>query len=236
MSLVKHYRSRVDQAALSLSEEGVKTFENANDEWEDMGMEPYDMLPGEYHWYTSKDGNHMVVPEASKRLLPFDWERKSTMEVAAKPKETTKDINPKDAIGVTKVPLSLLSPIAKAHWASAQFLGDCKYQQWNWRASNVRASVYLSAAMRHLDAYNSGEETDPVDGTHHLGNAMACCAILLDAAAAGVLIDDRPPKVDMRLAYEAVERTMKACAQRYSHIPRNPYTILNTVVKPLEHS
>src|ERR1700674_131625 len=104
-----------------------------------------------------------------------------------------KDTNPKDAVASNRIPLWLLSPIAKAHWALAQFAGMLKYGAWNWRSTGVRSSAYTSALSRHIDAYISGEEFDPVDGTKHLGNIMACAAILLDAEAAGKLTDDRPP-------------------------------------------
>lgn len=141
-----------------------------------------------------------------------------------------KPTNPKDAIGVMKVPLHLLSPVAKAHWALAQYAGQLKYQQWNWRVAGVRASVYLSALERHLDAYKSGEEHDPVDGTHHLGNIMACCAILLDARAAGKVNDDRGPALSMRADYASVEAQMRVLAEKYRHIPQAPYTIKNSTV------
>ena len=44
---------------------------------------------------------------------------------------STKESNPKDAIGDKKVPLWLLSPIAKAQWALGQFAGLIKYGAWN---------------------------------------------------------------------------------------------------------
>lgn len=136
-----------------------------------------------------------------------------------------KDTNPKDAVGDKKVPLALLSPIASAHWALAQYAGARKYQAWNWRVAGVRSSVYLSAMKRHIDAYISGETHDPVDGTHHLGNIMACAAILLDAEAAGKLNDDRPPEVDCRNTYAFVEKQMEFLRDKYGHIEQKPYTI-----------
>ncbi len=145
---------------------------------------------------------------------------------------TTKATNPKDAIGDTKVPLWLLSPIAKAQWALAQFAGMLKYGTWNWRVAGVRSSVYLSAMQRHVDAYVSGEETDPVDGSHHLGNVMACAAILLDAAAAGKLIDDRPPSVDVRGTYAAVEKQMSALRVKYTDKAPRHYSIDDTTYPP----
>lgn len=145
----------------------------------------------------------------------------------------TKEVNPKDALGIKKVPMHLLSPVAMAYWAAAQFLGDCKYQQFNFRAAPVKASVYIAAGMRHFMAYAGGEEYDPADRTHHLGNAMACAAIILDAWAAGMLIDDRGPKIDFRPAWQDVEASMAYVSDKYKDIPRNPYTILNTVVTPI---
>lgn len=142
---------------------------------------------------------------------------------------STKDTNPKDVAATTKVPLWLLSPIASAHWALAQFSGMTKYGAWNWRVAGVRSSVYLSAAMRHLAAYLSGEETDPVDGTHHLGNVMACCAILLDARAAGTLTDDRPPSVDLRTTYGELEKRAEKLRAQYADKAPRHYTIEDTV-------
>lgn len=140
----------------------------------------------------------------------------------------TKDTNPKEAIGDKKVPLWLCSPIAKAHWAAAQFAGQVKYGSWNWRVAGVRSSTYLSAMQRHLDAYMSGEELDPVDQTKHLGNIMACAAILLDAQAAGKLNDDRPPSVGIREAYKEVERVMQVARDQHGHLKPRNYTIEDT--------
>lgn len=139
-----------------------------------------------------------------------------------------KDTNPKDAAATSRIPLWLLSPIAKAHWALAQLAGMFKYGAWNWRIAGVRSSVYLSAAQRHLDAYLSGEELDPIDGTHHLGNVMACCAILLDARAAGKLTDDRPPSVSLRPAYKELETLIANLREQYADRDPRHFTIRDT--------
>lgn len=142
--------------------------------------------------------------------------------------ERTKDTNPKDAIGDKKVPLWLCSPIAKAHWAVAQFVGMVKYGAWNWRSAGIRASVYLSAMERHMDALKSGEDVDPVDGTSHLGHIMACAAILIDAKAAGKLNDDRPPSVSLRAAYAEVEKQMVKARKNYGSMNPRHFTIADT--------
>lgn len=140
----------------------------------------------------------------------------------------TKDTNPKDAIGDKKVPLWLCSPIAKAHWAVAQFVGMIKYGAWNWRSAGIRSSIYLSAMQRHLDAYMSGEEVDPTDETSHLGHIMACAAILIDAKAAGKLNDDRPPSVGLRETYAAVEKQMAKARDNYGEMRPKHFTIADT--------
>lgn len=144
---------------------------------------------------------------------------------------SSKDGNPKDLVAQNKIPLWLLSPIAKAHWALAQFAGMCKYGAWNFRVTGVRASVYLSAMGRHIDAYLSGERTDPVDGTHHLANVMACCSILLDAEVAGKLTDDRPPSVGLRGEYAELEALMIKLRVQYQNRSPEHFTILDKVQK-----
>ena len=147
------------------------------------------------------------------------------------PDPRTKETNPKDAMGDKKVPLWLLSPIAKAHWAVAQFVGMVKYGAWNWRSAGIRSSIYLSAMQRHLDAYMSGEEVDPTDETSHLGHIMACAAILLDAKAAGKLTDDRPPSVDLRHAYADVEQQMVKARENYGLMNPRHFTIADTYLR-----
>jgi hypothetical protein len=85
--------------------------------------------------------------------------------------------------------------------------------------------------LRHIDAYTSGEEFDPIDGTHHLGNIMACAAILLDAKAAGKLNDDRPPSVGLREAYAFIEEAMAKLRDQYSDRSPRHYTIDDTELK-----
>jgi hypothetical protein len=82
--------------------------------------------------------------------------------------------------------------------------------------------------QRHMDAYMSGEEFDPVDGSHHLGNVMACCAIVLDAKAANKLSDDRPPSVDVRPTYQWAEDVMARLRRQYADKASKHFTIEDT--------
>ncbi len=143
------------------------------------------------------------------------------------PDREEKPSNPKDAISDSKLPMFLVSPFVKMYYAIAMFLGGVKYGYWNYRGVGARASVYLSALERHIDAYKEGQELDPVDGTPHLANALACIGILIDAKHSGKLTDDRPPGraeeyVKVRAEFEAM---MPKIRERYKDKNPKHYTI-----------
>jgi Domain of unknown function (DUF5664) len=107
------------------------------------------------------------------------------------PPTTTKETNPKDAIGSDKLPLHLWPSTATALGSVALLNGSLKYGRGNFRAEGARASIYLDAAVRHLTAWYEGEDNDSDDNVPHLGAALACIAIVVDSQAAGTLVDDR---------------------------------------------
>lgn len=102
------------------------------------------------------------------------------------------DGNPKSAAGAKKPQLHTIPPAAMLHLGSVMGLGARKYGAFNWRDTGVAASVYVSAAQRHLLSWFDGESIDPESGASHLAHVMACMAIILDAAENGSLKDDRP--------------------------------------------
>ena len=100
--------------------------------------------------------------------------------------------NPKDRIGETKPPLHLIPPAVEILEAVVMGLRAKKYGPFNWRSANVRATIYISAAKRHIAQWLDGQDDDPESGVSHLAHARACLGILLDAQATGHLVDDRP--------------------------------------------
>lgn len=104
-------------------------------------------------------------------------------------KDTT---NPKEALGLSNVPMNLFSPIACAYGSIGKLNGKEKYGLCNYNGTKVILSIYMDALRRHLDAFMSGEECDPADGVPHLGAMLANIDIILCARAADTLIDDRP--------------------------------------------
>lgn len=109
--------------------------------------------------------------------------------------EATKDTNPKDAIGVTKVPLSTVSAPVMAEVGVAMLEGALKYGRHNYRAAGVRASVYYDAVFRHLGAWWEGQDIDPDSGISHITKAIAGLVVLRDSMMRGNWVDDRPPRV-----------------------------------------
>ena len=101
-------------------------------------------------------------------------------------------VNPKDAIGRCKPGLSNVPPGPLYEVAEAFDNGATKYGAFNWRESNVAASVYHDACKRHLDSWYHGDDRARDSGVHHLAHAAACLIILLDALQQDTLHDDRP--------------------------------------------
>lgn len=118
--------------------------------------------------------------------------------------------NPKDLIGEKKPPLWLVPASATIYESKVFALGAKKYGPYNWREKKVRATVYLTAAMRHILSSLDGEDIDPESGQPHIAHARACTGILLDALATGNLVDDRPTKgVAAKLIAELTEKEKK---------------------------
>ena len=128
-----------------------------------------------------------------------------------------KETNPKDAVGIKKAGLQCVSCLFISALAKiaggyrylrmktlfavglAMAEGARKYGRHNYRVSGVRASVYYDALMRHLHQWWYGEDIDKDSNVHHIIKALACMAVFVDAMENGKWVDDRPPKVQMRV-------------------------------------
>ena len=113
-----------------------------------------------------------------------------------------KGTNPKDLMGIQKVPvISLIPPASLIYEGLAMRYGaylapkkdgTLGYGPYNWRDNRVVASIYVDACMRHLMGWWDGEECADDSGVPHLGHAKACLGILADAKESHNLADDRP--------------------------------------------
>lgn len=126
------------------------------------------------------------------------WVRPSTAPAPdAHPARTfhmLKATNPKDAIGISKAPMSTVSAAVLAEVGVAMLEGASKYGRHNYRAAGVRSSVYYDATMRHLMSWWEGEDTDPDSGVSHVTKAITSLVVLRDAMLQDMCTDDRPPR------------------------------------------
>lgn len=89
-----------------------------------------------------------------------------------------------------KLPLNLLSTEAMNQTAAVLKFGAQKYAEHNWRGG-FKWSRPLAAAMRHLTAFNDGEDKDPESGLSHLAHAACCIMFLLEFEKTHPELDDR---------------------------------------------
>ena len=138
--------------------------------------------------------------------------------------ETTKDTNPKDAVGIRKarwfsyLPLQVLVGVGLAMLEGAR-----KYGRHNYRQAGVRASVYVDACVcGHLMPWFEGEDIDPASGLNHIDKAIAGLMVLRDGMLQGNWEDDRPIKA---AGLNSVESDGKAIAIiEKIPVPRQPFT------------
>lgn len=89
-----------------------------------------------------------------------------------------------------KADLSLIPLVAMIEEAKGFMLGEKKYGRYNY-CKGLEVSRLIGAAMRHILAYQQGENLDPESGASHLGHARCCLAMLLECERLGTLKDDR---------------------------------------------
>lgn len=145
---------------------------------------------------------------------------------------TMKPTNPKDLIGSSKIPLHLWPTTASAMGSIGLLNGALKYGRTNWRAAGIRASIYIDALKRHADAWFEGEEVDPDDGVPHLAAILACAAILVDAQAAGKLVDDRAVRGGYRDLVTALTPHVQRLKELHAGKDPHHYTIADNPDAP----
>lgn len=125
---------------------------------------------------------------------------------------SSKPLNPKDAVGIRKAPLSVVPMNVVAEAGLGMMEGAAKYGRHNFRGTESRATVYFDATMRHLISWWEGEDLDPDSGLSHVTKAICSLLVWRDAMMQGMLIDDRPPRSESfypafnKLAGEILDR------------------------------
>lgn len=89
-----------------------------------------------------------------------------------------------------KEPLAYIPLAALKAEGSAFKHGAKKYDAWNYK-NGIAVTRTVSAAVRHIYQFLSGENVDAESGAHHLGCARANLAMALDTLENHSNFDDR---------------------------------------------
>lgn len=138
--------------------------------------------------------------------------------------------NPKDAIGATKIPMSVVPPVVLMEVAMSMMEGAWKYRSYNYRKIPIRYSRYYDAALRHLMSWWEGEDIDPDSGLSHITKLISCSVVLRDAMIQSEngdvhTIDDRPPKSKLQMSgLQKLFDSVRARLQSQHGPMKPPYT------------
>ena len=139
--------------------------------------------------------------------------------------DNTKETNPKDSVGIRKVPMSTVPSGVMLEVGLAMLEGARKYGRHNYRSTGVRGSVYYDAAFRHLTSWWEGEDIDPDSQLSHVTKAIATLCVLRDGMINGNWQDDRPPRMQKGWVNE-LNKKAGEIVDKYPN-PPEPHTNLN---------
>lgn len=104
-----------------------------------------------------------------------------------------------------KPQLSLIPREALLECGNAMTYGAKKYAAHNYK-KGIEYSRLIDAALRHLIAYNDGENNDTESGLSHLGHALASVAMLTYMHANHPEMDNRFHRYPVRTALDHMSR------------------------------
>lgn len=143
------------------------------------------------------------------------------------PTTVGKPSNPKDRVGVSKPPMSVVPTLVLMEVGVAMLEGCKKYGAFNFRGVGVRGSIYYDATMRHLMAWWEGQDIDPDSGLNHITKAITSLVVLRDAMLMDKFTDDRPPRMEDLAEFLADLNAKSAkLIETYGHIQPKHYTHL----------
>lgn len=145
-----------------------------------------------------------------------------------------KDTNPKNALGVKKVPMHTVPCAVLMEMGLGMLEGGRKYGTHNYRSMGVLASVYYDGAMRHLMDWWEGEDVDPDSGLSHITKALTCLCVLRDSMIMGNWKDDRPIRLPKGLDILTLNEKAAEIIKKYPEC-KAPFTQFGTAAhKKLE--
>ena len=140
-----------------------------------------------------------------------------------------KPTNPKDALGIKKVPMHCVSCAVMAELGLAMMEGGRKYGTHNYRAMGVRGSVYYDAVFRHMMSWWEGQDVDPDSGVSHVTKAIACLVVLRDSMIMENWEDDRPIRLPDGLGIDQLNKMAADIITKYP-VCVTPYLEIGTKI------
>jgi hypothetical protein len=144
-----------------------------------------------------------------------------------------KETNPKDSLGIKKVPMHCVSARVMMELGLAMFEGSRKYGTHNYRSMGVRASVYYDATMRHLMDWWEGTDIDADSGVSHIVKAIAGLVVLRDSMIMENWEDDRPIRLPGGLGITSLNEQAGKIIEKYP-VSKDPYTE-KSLTKEVKH-
>lgn len=159
------------------------------------------------------DTSSVSLPvNSSEKFATNPSEKILEVEQQKKPKRKQRVVkeNATNKTRVSKQPMRAVPPIASFALGLAMEDGAEKYGLFNFRKTEVTASIFYEKMKRHLEEWYSGQSFASDSKKHHLAHLMANAAIVLDAELCGVFIDDRDATpVDFKRVLEAPDEKSK---------------------------
>lgn len=175
----------VDEAPYHPGYEGAVFMSSTMDSIKPLSPEDVITISG---WGAQPTINLNIDPKPDFMTQPIDWTKLSisSIESNTEPKKSGSAMKFDD----DKLPVNLLSSEALFQTAAVLKFGADKYHEHNWR-DGFAWSRPLAAAMRHIMAFNDGEDKDPESGLSHLAHAACCIMFLLEFEKTHPDLDDR---------------------------------------------
>jgi hypothetical protein len=125
-----------------------------------------------WEWKWNIGMEDWILSNGTICLTRNDWENYCNKKDAAQPLGTKADDG--------KVMMGAMPPHAELAVARVLTFGAKKYSRGNWAHVENSDERYMDAALRHINAYRRGEQTDSETDENHLAHAICCLMFMLD--------------------------------------------------------
>lgn len=143
-------------------------------------FDPHPIFPDGFYWHKMSSGQWVVQEPGGTVIKQSDWLKAKNFGLVG---EFT-SIEDAQPLGTKaddcKVMMGAMPPHAELAVARVLTFGAKKYSRGNWAHLENSDERYMDAALRHINAYRRGEQTDSETGENHLAHAICCLMFILE--------------------------------------------------------